>query len=292
MTVSGLPETCDNHAKCIARLALDLMDVAQNVLMGSLPVVSADFALWMMLNSCSVTASWPLSKARSSIPLTPNSCYLIRLLEFTVYMYVYGYWQGSSICKYFWLANWISRRIFPVVAAIHNSFIRWFIETWQQITIGIHSGEVVTGVIGNRMPRYCLFGNTVNLTSRTETTGTPGRINVTEFTYAWVYSFYSWFWYIKLIRRTIWGRCEREFLSEAYMRCVVRTRPAAVVLEGKNEKSKVRAKASGKGINLCQSSSSVGCPNKSSRRSDGTNYVLAAPVYWLRTYPVSRRWSV
>lgn len=54
----------------------------------------------------------------------------------------------------------------------------------QQITIGIHSGEVVTGVIGNRMPRYCLFGNTVNITSRTETTGMPGRINVTEYTYA------------------------------------------------------------------------------------------------------------
>ena len=40
MTVSGLPETCHNHAKCISRLALDLMDVAQNVMMGSAPVVS------------------------------------------------------------------------------------------------------------------------------------------------------------------------------------------------------------------------------------------------------------
>lgn len=36
------------------------------------------------------------------------------------------------------------------------------------------------------MPRYCLFGNTVNLTSRTETTGAPGRINVSEDAYKYV----------------------------------------------------------------------------------------------------------
>ncbi|KAL9894293.1 guanylate cyclase soluble subunit beta-1-like isoform 2-T5 [Glossina fuscipes fuscipes] len=90
MAVSGLPDHCEDHAKCIARLALDMMEMAKNVKMGPNPM---------------------------------------------------------------------------------------------QITIGIHSGEVVTGVIGNRVPRYCLFGNTVNLTSRTETTGIPGRINVSEVTY-------------------------------------------------------------------------------------------------------------
>uniref|UniRef100_A0A182W5C3 Guanylate cyclase soluble subunit beta-1 n=11 Tax=Cellia TaxID=44534 RepID=A0A182W5C3_9DIPT len=90
MAVSGLPDECENHAKCIARLALDMLDMAKNVMMGT---------------------------------------------------------------------------------------------EAMKITIGIHSGEVVTGVIGNRMPRYCLFGNTVNLTSRTETTGVPGHINISETTY-------------------------------------------------------------------------------------------------------------
>lgn len=94
MAVSGLPEPCRCHARCIARLALDMMDLAADE-------VQID---------------------------------------------------GEPV----------------------------------KITIGIHSGEVVTGVIGHRMPRYCLFGNTVNLTSRTETTGEPGKINVSEDAYRYL----------------------------------------------------------------------------------------------------------
>jgi guanylate cyclase len=49
-----------------------------------------------------------------------------------------------------------------------------------QVRVGMHTGPVVAGVIGHDKVLYDIWGATVNLASRLESTGVPGTIHITE----------------------------------------------------------------------------------------------------------------
>jgi adenylate cyclase len=62
---------------------------------------------------------------------------------------------------------------------------------YWDIRIGIHTGTVVAGVVGQKKLSYDIWGDTVNTASRMESSGEAGKINISGTTFEFVKEFFS-----------------------------------------------------------------------------------------------------
>ena len=57
--------------------------------------------------------------------------------------------------------------------------------------IGIHTGTVLSGLVGDTRPQFSLFGDTVNMASRIQSSGKKDRIHLSEETFEYIRGEYA-----------------------------------------------------------------------------------------------------
>ncbi|XP_039984404.1 adenylate cyclase type 1-like [Xiphias gladius] len=92
----------------------------------------------------------------------------------------------KSITSHLCTVSDFAIEMFDVLDAINYQSYNDFV-----LRVGINVGPVVAGVIGARRPQYDIWGNTVNVASRMDSTGVQGKIQVTEDVYRLITDHYD-----------------------------------------------------------------------------------------------------
>jgi class 3 adenylate cyclase len=64
-------------------------------------------------------------------------------------------------------------------------------EPYFELRVGVHTGKVVAGVVGNKKFAYDIWGDTVNVAARMESSGEAGKVNISGDTYNFVKDYFS-----------------------------------------------------------------------------------------------------
>lgn len=85
------------------------------------------------------------------------------------------------------------------------------IAGWE-LRIGIHTGPVVAGVVGKKKYAYDIWGDTVNIASRMESNGEPGKVNISASTYHLISEHYQCLYRGKISAKNI-GEVDMYFVE-------------------------------------------------------------------------------
>ena len=89
-----------------------------------------------------------------------------------------------------------------VDAVLAGLEIQVFMEKWKKekeskgektwgLRLGIHTGPLTAGVVGERKFAYDIWGDTVNTASRMESSGEVGKVNISEVTFKKIESIFD-----------------------------------------------------------------------------------------------------
>ena len=85
-------------------------------------------------------------------------------------------------------------------------------DGWE-LRAGIHTGPIVAGVVGKKKYAYDIWGDTVNIASRMESNGEPGKVNISSSTYDQIKEYYQCLYRGKISAKNI-GEVDMYFVNE------------------------------------------------------------------------------